>query len=262
MMDSYDAAIETIRNDIAARMRTVNDLCKLKGQPPMYPDADGAAGVTSGKIRPDQWYTVGISTAAREFLAMRQQAGVGPATLDEIYSALVSGGFKFESRDEPAAKAALKQSLTKNSIIFHRLPNGLYGLQAWYPNHKANEEEKEKARGASKKKRLRLPKPAPHRERLPGEEAAKLFFDAPNSAGTLAEAVKQGIKAMPTEFTKQDVLDWVNLHRPDLGARKESVYVTVTRLREEMGLVTSKESKGRELSTYRKETVEAVNGSK
>src|SRR5438046_6313062 len=99
MHDTYDAAIESIRQEISDRMRTINDLCKLKGVPPLYPDAEGAGAHTSGKIRPDLWYTAGLSTAAREFLEMRSAAGHGPASVDEIYAALVAGSFQFESRD-------------------------------------------------------------------------------------------------------------------------------------------------------------------
>jgi hypothetical protein len=56
---------------------------------------------------------------------------------------------------------------------------------------------------------------------------------------------------MPGRFTKPDVFNWIGNHT-NLKMQKESVFVTVTKLREEMGFVTEVESKGREPSVYKK----------
>lgn len=40
------------------------------------------------------------------------------------------------TRDEENAKRGLRVSLTKNSVTFHKLPNGKYGLLDWYPGAK------------------------------------------------------------------------------------------------------------------------------
>jgi hypothetical protein len=132
---------QEIRRDqerVAETKRTVNKLRKMIGQQPIYPDAENAPEQMGGPIRPDRWYGIGISTAMREFLEMRRAANLGPATVGELYSALSDGGYRFGSEDEENAKRGLRISLTKNTSIFHRLPDGKhYGLLDWYPEVKA-----------------------------------------------------------------------------------------------------------------------------
>lgn len=70
---------------------------------------------------------------------MRRTANLGPATVGEIYDALLAGGYNFESKDTANGKRGLRVSLTKNSSIFHRLPDGkTFGLASWYPKIKEN----------------------------------------------------------------------------------------------------------------------------
>lgn len=75
-------------------------------------------------------------------LERRQTANLGPATVGDIYDALVAGGYKFEAKNDDYAKRGLYQALTKNVAMFHRLPNNMYGLLAWYPNVKAQKVKK------------------------------------------------------------------------------------------------------------------------
>jgi len=268
MSDSYDNAIEDLKNEIAARMRMVNGLLKLQGKDPLFPDSDTFASTGSMKIRPDQFYSKGLSTAAREFLNMRKDSG--PATLDEIYAALVRGSFKFDA-DEANAKPALKQSLTKNTAIFHRLPNGTYGLAEWYPGRKNGEEDAPPAKprkGPEAKPVVRAKK---ERESTPPADPAKQtplpHSPRPSAAGTpgsdgtpsLLGAVKEGIRSMPGEFTKQSILDWLNEHYPELKAsdRRTSIFSMIAHLRDEMSLEVVQKGRGREPSIYH---VAATNG--
>jgi DNA-directed RNA polymerase delta subunit len=69
-------------------------------------------------------------------LERRQIANVGPATVNEIYDSLVAGGYNFQTKNDDYAKRNLYTTLTKNSSVFHRLPNGLWGLLEWYPDAK------------------------------------------------------------------------------------------------------------------------------
>jgi hypothetical protein len=87
-------------------------------------------------VRSDEFYGQPLATAIRAVLEKRKGAGIGPAAVRDIYDTLGSGGFKFEAKDEDNAIRGLRQSLTKNSSTFHKLPNGLYGLLEWYPNAK------------------------------------------------------------------------------------------------------------------------------
>lgn len=55
-----------------------------------------------------------------------------PASIDDIYSVLVEGGFNFPSNDPEKQKQGLAVSLGKNTIAFRKLPSGLFGLAEWY----------------------------------------------------------------------------------------------------------------------------------
>jgi hypothetical protein len=124
--------IDDLERDVADKKRTVNDLCKLAGRPPVYASATPAAQ-GMGSLTKDAFYGKKLATAVREVLERRKVAGLGAAMPIEIYDALVQGGFHFETKNEDNAKRGLYQSLTKNSTTFHKLPNGTYGLREWYP---------------------------------------------------------------------------------------------------------------------------------
>ena len=127
--------IEEAERKLAEQKRVVNGLCESAGRPLMYQDIDRASVAQLGNIQPDQYYGQPLATAMRSILEMRKAMGRGPATVREIHDTLVQGGFKFEAKDENALRG-LRQSLTKNSAVFHKLPNGSYGLLEWYPNAK------------------------------------------------------------------------------------------------------------------------------
>lgn len=121
---------------------TVNSICKLAGRDPMFADASAlsvAAGGTAPastelSIKNDMFVGKPLAGAAKTYLDMRyKRAGESsPASVDEIHTALVAGGFEFTTRDIENQKRGLAVSLTKNSYSFRRLNNGLYGLVEWY----------------------------------------------------------------------------------------------------------------------------------
>ncbi len=112
----------------------INDLCIEAGEPPIYTDIQRDSEGIGRSIRSDQYYGQPLATAVRSFLEGRET--IGPATVDEIYDALIKGGFQFEGKGEDNQKRGLRISLTKNSVTFHKVPNGSYGLLSWYPNAK------------------------------------------------------------------------------------------------------------------------------
>jgi hypothetical protein len=262
MHDSYDNAIEELNRDISARMRMVNDLLKLQGKDPLYPDPDATTSQGSQKIRRDQFYTYGLSTAVREFLNMRKS--VGPATLDEIYAALVNGSFQFDA-DEANAKPALKQSLTKNTAIFHRLPNGSYGLAEWYPGRKNVEDEPPAQKRKSKREerfinsriKARVIKAKTPR----GAEPQKLLVDKTEAANAnspkrpvnLNTAIAEAVRAFESNFTKQDVFNWLKNNYPELepSKRRFSIMTAFITQRKNLGVEIVKPGGGGEVSVYR-----------
>ncbi len=113
----------------------VNQLCEIAGDPPIY-DVEDASIATGANlsIRADQFYGQPLATCMRDILEMRRARRQGPASVTDLYNALVQGGFSFDTKNEENAKRGLRVSLTKNTALFHRLPNGLFGLLEWYPN--------------------------------------------------------------------------------------------------------------------------------
>jgi hypothetical protein len=144
MKEAFAPAIAALQKDLAdleAKAReikgAINVLCKHAGEDEMYPnigDADGSKQPTS--IKADTFYGKPMGAAARMYLEMRKTAGSGPAQSREIYDALVLGGFQFDTANPTNAQISLGNTLRKNSKMFHRLPNGQYGLLSWYPTAK------------------------------------------------------------------------------------------------------------------------------
>lgn len=144
MNEKLAPAIEVLKDEIADHERQarelkklVNVLSKKAGGPELYPNVEAEQATTTiASIKADTFYGKVIGTAAREYLEMRKAANLGPATPREIYDALVQGGYQFETKNEQVALVSLRSNLRKNSRTFHKLPNGQYGLLAWYPNAK------------------------------------------------------------------------------------------------------------------------------
>lgn len=116
----------------------VNALLESRGQPAMFAEEQDSMerDTTTLSIRSDQFYGQPLAGAIRTILELRRKQDRGPATVNEIFASLTEGGFAFDTRNEDNAKRGLRVSLTKNSVTFHKLPNGKYGLLEWYPNAK------------------------------------------------------------------------------------------------------------------------------
>ena len=147
MAGDFDPAINRLVDEITKaeaplqeKKRMVNTLCSYAGRAPMYPDAENTTQTVSA-ILPDQFYGKPLATATREYLEMRRASNLGAATIKEIFENLQAGGFKFETKNEANAMRGLRQSLTKNSVTFHKLPNGTYGLLEWYPSAKPQKDK-------------------------------------------------------------------------------------------------------------------------
>lgn len=153
MREEFRPAIEALQKDLmdlekkaAETKSTINRLCVLAGAPEMYADASIASSnpvITT--IRADTFYGKVFTTAAREFLEMRKASNLGPASTREIYDAITSGGFEFDTADANNAMTGMRQTLSRNSGIFHRLPNNTWGLASWYERIKASKASKKSA---------------------------------------------------------------------------------------------------------------------
>lgn len=122
--------------EVAKTRETINRVSEVAGLPAPYPEVNEPEKV-GGSIRADTFYGQPLHTAMRTYLEMRGKQR-GAAVVKEIFEALKSGGFQFEQKDEDNSQRVMRITLTKNSLVFHKLPNGSYGLASWYPSVKAN----------------------------------------------------------------------------------------------------------------------------
>lgn len=133
------AQVEEETRNLNETKKMVNALRKKNGEEPYYNDVD--LPQNQNISRPDIFYGKPFATAAREFLDFRKRA----CSTEEILQGLEQGGFDFDAVGwkEKDRLRSLAISLAKNSGIFHRLPNGTFGMLYWYPDVK-QKKEKEK----------------------------------------------------------------------------------------------------------------------
>ena len=137
MNEKLASAVEALQEELQAKTqeivetkKMINGLRRRMGQEPLYTDVE-LAEVGGGTVKPDAYYGVPLSTAARLFLERRKSA----VTVEEVMRGLEAGGFDFKALQwkESDRLRLLAVTLGKNSQTFHRLPNGTVGLLAWYP---------------------------------------------------------------------------------------------------------------------------------
>jgi hypothetical protein len=150
MSTEFDAAIAAFERDreealknAAEYERTINALCKKAGYPPRYPGAENgtlsATGTAVGRVQQisdDTFYGQKQTPAMRMYLEMRRAQGLGPATPREIYDAIKQGGYVFDAKSPDIAMVGMRALLRTQPNVFHRLPQGTYGLTSWYPDAK------------------------------------------------------------------------------------------------------------------------------
>lgn len=142
-VDHFRSVIETLQGEVTEKEREavelkklINSLCVKAKLPAIYSEADLQATHHVGQFRTDQFYGQPLASAVREIMTAGKAAGRGAMTVNDIYSTLIAGGFKFDTSNEDNAKRGLRISLSKNTVAFHKLPNGNWGLREWYPNIK------------------------------------------------------------------------------------------------------------------------------
>jgi hypothetical protein len=142
--DSMSKTVDQVISELAAEItadeaslrkkkETVNTLCGAVGRPPAYALESSTTALPT-QIRSDQFYGQPLAGSVRTILEMRRAQNLGAATNREIYDSLMAGGYEFDTKSEDIAQKSLRNSLAKNTALFHKLPNGQFGLLAWYPN--------------------------------------------------------------------------------------------------------------------------------
>jgi hypothetical protein len=234
-----------------------------------YQDGDLAATTSGGSfsIRPDHFYRQKIHTAMRQYLSMRKQAGMGPATLPEIYSGLCEGGLKFETDNEENRKTNMRSLLRKNTSIFHRMPDKVhFALAEWYGVNDEDDEENEKKlrkkgrRSKSKRDKKNANKPAKNEAVIDaGKSGTPRRADAVGpTAGksvTQEQAVRAALDGINGTFKRQEVVDWIDKQYPAVHAaqKRSSIFAMLSKLGDEIETVT--EAKGSEPAVYRRKAM-------
>jgi hypothetical protein len=155
MSEQFVAVIETLQTELQEKeqeaadlKKLINSLCIKAKMPLLYNDVELQTNRSAGKFRSDHFYGQPLASAVREILTARKAAGQGAASVSDIFNVLSSGGFKFETSNEDNAKRGLRISLSKNNTVFHKLPNGNWGMREWYPNIKETKVKTEEEAGA------------------------------------------------------------------------------------------------------------------
>ena len=201
MSNPFEAAIAELERQLEEVDRkgnelrgVINNLCTAAGLPLRYPDLGVGAGANAGapgrvtKIQDDTFYGKKQTPAMREYLELRKAQGLGPAKPRDIFEALKSGGYQFGA-NEIVALVAMRALLRTQPNIFHKLPQGTYGLTAWYPDAKRHKSDKESK--AHKKKRAARKNPGSEKSKKQQtkKEANRSSRDA--SDATTAERDKE-----------------------------------------------------------------------
>lgn len=139
MRQEFRPAIEALQKDISKdehkiieKKKLANWLCGLAGVDFLYRNIGVVSEAGLGVIKGGAFNGKSIVTAAREYLDLRRVSGLGPATPREVYEALKEGGIVFDSKKQTNSITVVRGAMRKASAVFHRLPNGRFGLVKWY----------------------------------------------------------------------------------------------------------------------------------
>ena len=169
MEDDILKTIESLTNRARAKQddldklkNLINELCAEAGIASRFENVSEAGNLAS--LRSDQFYGMPLTSAIRGYLELRKSSGLGAATVTEIFRSIKGGGYKFDTKNDDNARIGVANALRKSSSIFHRLPNGQYGLLSWYPSAKVPagdiESETPKRRSGKKTKKAAATKKA------------------------------------------------------------------------------------------------------
>lgn len=122
--------IRDLERALADKKKMVNSLCELVGRDAPYANVEPSTAGTV--LRTDEFYKRPLASVVRTILERRAIASLGAASIDAIYADMIRGGFQFDAKNDGTAKRSLATSLAKSTYLFHKLPNGDFGLTAWY----------------------------------------------------------------------------------------------------------------------------------
>jgi len=139
-VEDLEAKLQDQLNEVAETKNAINVLCRQLGDPPRFNDVSPEKIASLTSTRSDQFFNKPLTTAVREYLAMRGSA----ATVNEIYDALCRGGFEFVGKNESIKKRGLQISLAKNRRLFAYVKSSdSFGLWSFYGGRPKDKDDKE-----------------------------------------------------------------------------------------------------------------------
>ncbi|HML94726.1 MAG TPA: hypothetical protein PKC29_04775 [Thermodesulfobacteriota bacterium] len=137
-IEVLQAELEEQERNIIKVKETINFLLAKIGKEPRY--AGSELNATQISLRPDIFYGKPLATAIREYLEWKGVA----CKVEEILQGLEEGGFDFEWKEKDRLRN-LAINISKNTAVFHKLPNSMIGLLIWYPEAMKKKNERERA---------------------------------------------------------------------------------------------------------------------
>lgn len=130
-ISDFQQRLTKAMGEVIRYKKTINDLCEIAGKPPIYPESElEEAGAAPLQFASDAFYGKPLASSIKMILEQRKARNNGPASIKELVDELQRGGYQFQGKEENR-RIIVGDALRKNSD-FHRLPNGLHGLTAWY----------------------------------------------------------------------------------------------------------------------------------
>jgi hypothetical protein len=119
-IDDLKGKIAEYEREIVKKKKGINTILESFDRQPIYGDLESSVSAEAGPIHPGQFYGQPLATAVRAILTGRRLANknAGPATIAEIYDALSTGGYLFDTNEPDNAKRGLRSTIGKNPI-FH-----------------------------------------------------------------------------------------------------------------------------------------------
>jgi hypothetical protein len=134
LKDAVEVLLEQLseqEREVRETKKTINMLSRRMGEEPPFDGIDEVNSYVGGAIRPDEYYGKQLLAAVQMFL---ERGNKRARSGEEILNALVQGGFDFAAQGwrENDRLRSLSIALAKNPQVIHKLPNGTFGLRAWY----------------------------------------------------------------------------------------------------------------------------------
>ena len=110
-IEKAKAQVAALAEQLRVKKLMVNGLCEMADRPPFYTDIDVETKPTSIVQRDDEFYGKPLATVVRTILDRRQASNLGAASVNEIYAAMVDGGYHFGGKNEDNNKRGLYVTL-------------------------------------------------------------------------------------------------------------------------------------------------------